>query len=484
MTIYNPCELLDKLLLEPYESTWLEFKRSYATPDEIGEYVSALANGAMLKGRDRAFLVFGVENGTGRKVGTSVRLKKLKKGGEPFESWLSRKIKPSILINCEDFTCEDVDFSIVEIEPSYDYPVRFDEKEYIRIGESKKRLRDYPQLERSLWVETGKRRFESAVAMPNVSDETIFNLLDIDAVYRLQNKPKPRGKTEATRYLVNFGVLSDNLDGYFDITNLGALLLAKEMSEIPSISRKPVRIIRHSGTSKSGVEFEREENRGYAAGFADVIDFISSQLPSHEEFHSGIRHTVHVYPPEAVREILANALIHQDLSNSGAAPMVEIFQNRLEISNPGSSLICEDRMFNERRSRNEKLAGAMRALRLCEERGSGLHKVIAEVEKYGLPPPKFILSEYSMRVVLSGPKLFSDMTRSDRLRACYHHCVVRWMDGEPMSNASLRARFRLDDSKYQTVSAIIRDAIRGGKIAPAELSQANRNARYIPYWAA
>jgi ATP-dependent DNA helicase RecG len=60
MPIHNPCALLDRLIKEPNESTWLEFKVNNEDPREIGEYVSALANAAMLAGRDRAFLVYGI----------------------------------------------------------------------------------------------------------------------------------------------------------------------------------------------------------------------------------------------------------------------------------------------------------------------------------------------------------------------------------------------------------------------------------------
>ena len=74
--IHDPCALLNRLLSEPIESTWLEFKGNNCDPQMVGEYVSALANSAMLSGRDRAFIVFGVEDITKLPTGTKVRLKK------------------------------------------------------------------------------------------------------------------------------------------------------------------------------------------------------------------------------------------------------------------------------------------------------------------------------------------------------------------------------------------------------------------------
>jgi ATP-dependent DNA helicase RecG len=86
MPIQDPCALLDRLTRETAECDWLEFKLNNADPQEIGEYISALANSAMLAERDRSFLVFGVEDRTRQKQGTSIRLREIKKGGENLEN--------------------------------------------------------------------------------------------------------------------------------------------------------------------------------------------------------------------------------------------------------------------------------------------------------------------------------------------------------------------------------------------------------------
>ena len=69
-------------------------------------------------------------------------------------------------------------------------------------------------------------------------------------------------------------------------------------------------------------------------------------------------------------------LIHQDLSENGASVMVELYEDRIEISNPGKPFISPDRFIDAYRSRNERLADIMRRLGICEEKGSGIDKVI------------------------------------------------------------------------------------------------------------
>ncbi len=483
MAIKNPCSLLDRLLRERGESTWLEFKRNYFDPVDIGEYVSALSNSAILNERDRAFIVFGVDNETKEMVGTDVRLKTKKVKGELFEHWLNRRIFPSIMINMEDFECDGKWFSIIEIEQTYECPVQFDKEEFIRIGEHKKKLRDNRETMRALWIATGKRKFESAIAKTNVYESTVLNLLDAETMYNLLNLPIPQGNKEILRKLEAMSAIVDNLDGYYDITNLGALLFARDVTLFPSIVGKSVRVIKYSGVGKDKAEYEKEGKMGYAAGFSSMIEYIVDHLPKREEKTNGVRRTVHDYPKEAITEFIANALIHQDFTIDGMAPLVEIFSNRVEISNPGSSLVREDRMFDVRRSRNKELSRRMRELGLCEERGSGLNTAIQAIESKGMTAPRFVSSEYSLRVVLWGPTRFEKMSREDKQRACYHHCVIRWLWGDAMNNASLRDRFRLKPSMHQAVSSIIREAVGTGRIIPEKKNQTGNGARYIPYWA-
>jgi ATP-dependent DNA helicase RecG len=483
MPIHDPCALLDRLLKEPNESTWLEFKVNNQDPREIGEYVSALANSAMLAGRERAFLLFGVKDRTKDRVGTDVRLQQLKIGNEDFTNWLSRMIEPRILVEVLDFECDGLAFSIVAVEPSYERPVKYSGTEYIRIGENKKKLSEFPEHERALWISTGRRRFETAVALSNATSDEVFRMLDPDPMFELTGDPKPKSQDEIIRKMIERGFLLDNLEGRFDITNLGAILLARDVTAFASIAGKAVRIVKYTGKDKARSDFEQEGKKGYAVGFTGMMRFLMERLPKEERYLDGVRRMVPHFPETAIREVIANALIHQDFMTTGAGPVVEIYENRIEVTNPGNSLINTDRILDERRSRNEKLAAAMRSFGLCEERGGGLDKTLIEIEADHLPAPDFISSENSMRVVLFGPRNFNQMSKAERTRACFFHCVLRWLTHDYMSNATLRERFSLSPDNYQVVSAVIAESIKLGRIAPADPDQGRRNARYVPYWA-
>ena len=388
------------------------------------------------------------------------------------------------MLEVHDFDCEGISFSIIVIEPTYDRPVCFAGIGYIRIGQNTRKLKEFPNHERALWLATGRRKFEDAIALPNLSAGAIFEYLDIDTYYKLSNDPKPDNVEEIIRKLIYHGFIVDNMQGTYDITNLGAILFAKDIRHFPSIASKSVRVIKYTGINKSKSEFEQEGQHGYAVGFGKMLRYIKERVPSNEFYKDGVRRMIPLIPEIAIREVIANALIHQDFTISGSGPLVEIYTNRIEVTNPGVSLISLDRMIDEKRSRNEKLAQKMRGLGLCEERGGGLDKAIIEIEINQLPAPYITKSENGMRVVLFGPKPFNKLSKSEKLRACFYHCVIRWITQEYMSNASLRERFALSDEDYQSVSAVISEAIRTNRIAPADRTQGKRNARYVPYWAA
>jgi predicted HTH transcriptional regulator len=126
--------------------------------------------------------------------------------------------------------------------------------------------------------------------------------------------------------------------------------------------------------------------------------------------------------------------------------MVEIFSDRMEITNPGLPLVKTERFLDTPpRSRNEALASLMRRAGICEERGSGVDKVVFQTELYQLPAPLFETPEGNTRVILFAHRALNEMDKTDRVRACYLHACLRYVERDPMTNASLRERFGIEE---------------------------------------
>ncbi len=312
-------------------------------------------------------------------------------------------------------------------------------------------------------------------------------LLDYEAYFRLMTTRLPDTREKILARLAEDSLVLPQ-GGVFDITNLSAVLFARDLNQFGRLGRKALRVIKYKGTGR--VQTEREwtdppSRMGYAAGFEAFIAYINSQLPQNEHIGVALREVVRAYPEVAIRELVANTLIHQDFSVTGAGPMVEIFEGRIEITNPGEPLVATDRFIDmPPLSRNESLAGFMRRLDLCEERGSGIDKVISAIEMYQLPPPDFRVPPGSTRVLLLAPQTFAEMDRVERVRACYQHCVLCWVCNKPMTNTTLRQRFGIAEGNYSMVSRVIRDATDQGLIKKATTaSQSTRDAQYVPAWA-
>ena len=233
------------------------------------------------------------------------------------------------------------------------------------------------------------------------------------------------------------------------VTNLGAMLLAMDLNSSQALRRKTLRVISYDGKGKVATNREQTVGEGYAASFQRMIDLIEFQTPVREVIERALRRDVRAYPVIAIRELLANALIHQDFEVSGASVMVEIYIDRIEISNPGVPGVQLERFIDGYRCRNESLADLMRRFGICEEKGSGIDKVVQAVEEHHLPAPEFRVDAVRTTCVLHGPREFAGMSRADRVRACYQHCCLRYVSNEPMTNQSLRERFRLAETSLR-----------------------------------
>jgi predicted HTH transcriptional regulator len=185
-----------------------------------------------------------------------------------------------------------------------------------------------------------------------------------------------------------------------------------------------------------------------------------------------------------IRELVANALIHQDFMVGGASVMVEVYSNRVEISNPGEPIVPVERFIDGYQSRNERLADLMRRMHICEEKSSGIDRVVQAAEVFQLPAPDFRSGHRRTVATIYGPKPFEEMDRNDRVRACYQHCALKWVMSERMTNQSLRERFHLGEDKAAIASQIISATIEAELIKADESVGGSRKfARYLPFWA-
>lgn len=466
------------------ETEWVEFKHNNEDPKEIGEYLSAISNSVALHGRDRGYIIWGVEDKTLRVIGTSFQPHQTRVGAQELEHWLATQLQPRIDFRIHEGQVSELPVVVFEVPAAAHTPVRFQDFDHIRVGSYKNKLRDHPEKERELWTRLGRGSFESTVARADLTGAEVLGLLDTDSYFQLTQQPAPTTDEAVLARLVSERLVVQRVGGRFDLLNVGAILFARKLSDFDRLGRKAVRIVTYEGAGRTRALRERLEDRGYATAFSDMVEYIDTQLPRRERVEHGLRTELRAYPEDTIREPLGNSLIHQDFSVTGAGPMVEIFIDRVEITNPGTPLVPPDRFLDAApKSRNETLAALMRRMRICEERGSGIDRVVEAVEASLLPAPNFVAMTDQTRVTVLGPRGFAQMTKEERLRACYQHACLQWVASQRMTNATLRKRFGIADKNYATASRVIGETIEAGLVKPFDLkSESKRHAQYVPYW--
>lgn len=488
MTTDRKAEYLVGLLRElcklPRETEWVEFKHNNADPQEVGEYLSALANAAALNGKAFAYLVWGVDDKTHNVVGTDFSPAGTRKGNEPLETWLLRLLTPKIHFHFHELRLDGLPVVVLEIGRAFRHPLRFQADEFIRIGAVKKPLKEAPDRERALWRIFDQIPFESMIAVDQSTADDVLRLLDYPAYFDLTEQPLPADREGIIAALADDGLIQRCESGGWDITHLGAILFAKRLEDFATLRRKAVRVIHYRGRGRTETLREQQFHRGYACGFAGLLHSISSWLPANEVIGQALRKSQPMFPELAVRELVANALIHQDFFVTGAGPMVEIFDGRIEITNPGEPLVDTQRFVDTPpKSRNDGIASLMRRFRICEERGSGIDKVVLQIELLQLPAPIFEVPDGFTRAVLFAHRPLKDMDKADRVRACYLHACLKWVMRGYLTNASLRERFGVEEKNKATVSRYIREAVEADMIKPFDEDAARKLMKYVPFWA-
>lgn len=483
-----PADWVRGLLAQAQECEWVEFKHNNDHPEQIAEYACALANGAAWAEQPHGYLVWGVRDGSREWIGTAFHPERARKGNEDLIFWLNVVFRGQTEVEFFEATEGPLRAVVLRMQAATGKPVRYAGEQWMRVRGAKVRLREFPQIERELFDRLAQRHFEHRVAAEGLSVDEVWAALDAPAWFVACREPVPQGRPEALAMLAERGLLAQRPDGRWNVLNLGALLLGRELRRFGALARKALRVVVYRGADASAPAEELVlGERGYALVLDEALRALMLRLPADEVIEGARRERREHYPELAVRELIVNALVHQDFAVRGAGPVVEAFEGRIDVTNPGRPLVDVARLIDwPAQSRNEALARAMRLMHFCEERGSGIDRVVAGAEARLLPAPGFEVlpgqpgsdAADFMRARLFGPRTFAQMSIDDRLRATYQHACLLYQRGQRLTNASLRARLGLDTMQVAQVSRLIAQARQRKLLRAAD--DAERS--YVPGW--
>lgn len=465
----------------PHEVNELDWKAQLSDNKErLIEHLIAFANHPQ-----GGFLVFGIRSAGAEPIGVNA---------SDVESTISRltslgrdAVEPPLVLDHAVISFENASLLFVHIREQPNKPAhkrgKSLEETWIRSGGTSRKASRAEVG--SLMLHSQVPRWEELRASTLLTANEIVDALDLETIARLLQRPLPADPAGKMRWLCDESMVEPDGGGYY-ITNFGAIAAAKDLNKFHALGRKRIRVIRYKGTNKVNTIDEWVDDRGYAVGFESVIDYLGRILPHSEVIQQSLRQYVSVYPEIALRELMANALIHQDFNITGTGPTIEIFDDRITFNNPGALLSGKrtDRLIGTSpESRNEWLASRFRLYRICEERGTGFQKVVASVELFGMPPVAFKVDENFFQVTLHAPRKFSDMAQAERIEACYQHAVLQYFSSKTLTNTTLRERFKVSERQRNQITNLIADAVIAEKIKRKDENSGKKFAEYLPYWA-
>lgn len=468
--------LKDSLYPIPSELNELDWKSGLSDKTErLAHHLSAFAN---LKGG--GILVYGVHND-----GTCFNLtqEEIDKTVKTLGNIAQNNLAYPIPIEHSIMEFEGHSLLFIYIPEQSDKPVHLRGKDiyasyYRSAGQTVKMSKN--QVKALIATSQGIT-FEQQIAKEDIAKEIVLKLLNYKTLYRLLDKNIPQSTDVIIERLEDFH-LCKQTGNTWSITNLGAILFANNLSDFPNMAGHEVIVRKYVGANNRQQEFEQHGVYGYAVGFEGLVDYIM-RFTSSEQIDVK-REAIPTYPRVAIREFVANALVHQDFGITGMPVTIEIFSNRLSITNAGAPLNDINRLIDlPPQSRNEQLAQMMFTLGICERRGSGIDRAIAAVEQMFLPPVKFTKSEQHTRVFMYPQKSLKEMTKQEKISACYQHACLKYEDGEKINNQSIRERFELSKNDSSIASRIISDTMEAGLIKPADIETASKKyMTYLPFY--
>lgn len=136
---------------------------------------------------------------------------------------------------------------------------------------------------------------------------------------------------------------------------------------------------------------DKEFNGSVVAQFREALKFILAKLPVRSRIVAGGKRLSYLAIPEvAIRETLANAIVHRDYTTHRSRIQVDVYANRVEFKNPGKSLVPIDKIETSHpHTRNPLLMGFLKDLEITEHRGRGIRTIRNSLRQAHLAEPLF-----------------------------------------------------------------------------------------------
>lgn len=379
---------MEELLKKP-ESKTLEFKRDLSSLQPILKTIVAFANTA------GGTLIVGLTS-----EGNLVGIEDIFREEEKLANAISENIRPSLLPEIEIMTSQGKNLLVVKVAhwkgPFYIKQLGLPNGVFIRLGSTSRPAG--PDLLAEL---------QRSVLHLSFDENPIVDLtpesLDLEKAKTIFQK---KGKHLDEKKLRSLGILVPHAKRL--VPSIGGLILFGHPDERRQfVPHARANCVRFRGDGKSEI-LDRSEIEGTILdAIESVPQFIARNTRLAAEIIGMHRQDIPEYPPIAVREVLINAFAHSDYSIQGSSIQIAIYNNHLEVQNPGMlpfGFTLDDFKSGVSRVRNRVIARVFNELGFMEEWGSGYKKITEACHEQGYLEPEWIEFGSSLRVTFDPHK--------------------------------------------------------------------------------
>ena len=358
--------LINELISFKYEKEWFEFKENMKSDSEIGEYISALSNGAAYLGKEKGYLVWGIKDSTHEIVGTNFDPDCNTNHNEPLKHYLERLLSPNVKIDFEETYINNTRLVVLIISAAKNIPTAWDGVRYIRVGSSKEKLSKFPEREVHLF---------------HVLRDGIPTIVNTKSAYQDLTFTKLFGYYGSKGIILKEKTFKKNLNLLTESNEYN--ILAQLLSDNSHI---PLRVSIFDGETKASNLFSVREfgfncllyTLDELLRYGDVLNIIQAD----ERNRVVERKEIPLFDSKPFTEAIINAVLHNKWID-GNEPMISVFSNRMEILSRGvlpPSQTLEGFYLGESIPVNEKLSEIFLQLHISEKSGRGIPTII---ESYG-----------------------------------------------------------------------------------------------------
>lgn len=400
-------------LLSRNEGKTLEFKENTQSLQKIVQTIIAFANTA------GGTLLIGIKNETKEVVG----LFNILQEEEKIANTIADSVSPLLVPSLQFCSWRERDILIITVpySPSLYHLKSKGEVEgtFIRLG-STNRLAD-------AHIIAEIRRLKENTSFDQLPD-CKFSLEDFDFalakhLFGTMGKTFTHSKAKTLELLINYQSKTYPTKG-------GLLLFGKNPDKL--FADPLVRMARFEGNSKNATIDTQEIKSSLPLAFEEILMFIKRHTSVGSSIKGIKREETPQYPPVLLREAILNALVHADYANHRSPIQIAIFDDRLEVTNPGSlpfGLSLDSALSGVSQLRNKVLGRTFRELKLTEHWGSGLKRMLDTCHQQRISLPKFEELDHFFRVTLY-PKSTKNIPS-----VSWHEPIFRYLQKQTKINA-------------------------------------------------